>query len=97
MRRCDIPPGTCRHSWTTPCCKDCGDTACGSRCQNTPERCGCWSDKPPKQERERKVDPLQVVRLYGSGLTQAEIAGRLECNRKTVGKILHERGMTRHA
>jgi len=97
MRRCNIPPPSCRYPVTTPCCKDCRATGCPARCENDPRYCNCWSDKPPKQKRTRKVSTLQVAFLYGQvGLTQAEIAGQLGCARSTVCNILRELGVTKH-
>lgn len=93
MRRCNIQPSVCRHSRAAPCCKDCSEADCSSRCQNTPERCNCWEDKPPHKKRERKVDSLQVAWLYGQGLSQVKIAEWLGCDRKTVIAILHEMGV----
>ena len=96
MRRYNISPSSCPHIYTTPCCADCEDTGCASRCLNSPKWCNCWSDKPPRQKRERKVSSLTVVWLYEKGLTQVQIAERLECNRKTVAAILREMGVTSH-
>lgn len=93
MRKCNISPTSCRRRPETPCCKDCREAYCESRCKNDPERCKCWADKPPYKKRERKVGSLQVAWLYGQGMTQLEIARRLGCNRKTVGAILHEMGV----
>ncbi len=95
MKRCNIPPPSCRHSHAAPCCKDCQEADCPTRCMNDPERCRCWSDKPPRKRRERKVDSLQVAWLYSQGLTQVQIAEQLGCDRKTVGAILHEIGVSR--
>lgn len=96
MRRCKISPHSCRHRRTTPCCKDCQEPDCENRCRNDPARCGCWEDKPPRQKRERKFDPLLVAWLRGQGLSQAQIAQWLGCNRKTVARILHEMEASRH-
>lgn len=92
MRRCNIPPSSCRRRHSAPCCRDCREKGCSARCQNDPARCNCWADKPPRQKRERKVDSLQVAWLYGQGLTQAEVAERLGCSKNTVGAILREMG-----
>lgn len=97
MRRCKIPPTSCCHRHSAPCCKDCREKGCAARCQNDPRRCGCWEDKPPKRERKRKVSPLQVVGLYSAGRTQAEIAAQLGCCRNTVAAILREAGVGRDA
>ncbi len=95
MRRCNIPPSTCRHPHTTPCCKDCGDKTCKVRCQNDPELCCCWTDRPPRQKRERKFDGTQMLRLHAQGLSQTQIAQFLGCSRNTVGSALREMGVTR--
>lgn len=96
MRRCNIPPSSCRHPDRTPCCKDCREKGCPVRCQNDPARCGCWEDKPPRQKRTRKVDPLQVAWLYAQGLTQREIAAWLGCCKSRVSQVLREAGVTGH-
>lgn len=97
MRRCKIPPPSCCHSRSAPCCKDCQERDCSARCLNDPARCRCWEDKPPRGRGQHKVDALQVAYLYGqAGLTQAEIAERLGCSRHTVGAILREMGVGRH-
>lgn len=93
MRRCNIPPPSCRHRYSTPCCRDCREADCESRCLNDPARCYCWSDKPPRQKRERRVDTLQISWLYSQGLTQAQIAQWLGCSRQTVGAVLRELGV----
>ena len=95
MRRCNIPPSTCRHRYSSPCCKDCQEAYCENRCQNNPERCMCWADKPPRKKREHKVDSLRVAWYYTQGMNQEEIARRMGCHRHTVGTILHEMGVTR--
>lgn len=96
MKRCNIPPPSCRHPYMAPCCKDCAEKDCPNRCLNDPGRCSCWSDKPPRQKRERRIDSLQVVWLYSQGLTQQQIGDWLGCSRKTVAAILQEEGVGRH-
>lgn len=94
MRQCTIPPSSCCHPDSTPCCKDCQERGCPARCLNDPARCHCWEDKPPRKKRERKVSPLHVAYLYGqAGLTQAEIARQLGCSIKAVAAILREMGV----
>ena len=92
MKRCKIAVG-CKRA-DKPCCVDCPDKTCQSRCQNSPSRCNCCEEGPPPRQRERKVDSLQVAYLYGqAGLTQAEIARWLGCSRSTVCNILRELGV----
>ena len=95
MKTCKIAPSSCRHRYTTPCCKDCQEADCPVRCQNDPGICGCWADRPPRRKQKRKVDSLQAVWLHEQGLTQAEIAGQLGCCKNTVGTILREMGVSR--
>ncbi len=97
MKRCNIPPSSCQRRRAAPCCADCGKIGCPARCQNDPRYCNCWSDRPLKQKKARKVNTLQVAFLYGQvGLTQAEIAGQLGCSRSTVCNILREMGVAKH-
>lgn len=96
MRRCNIPPPSCRHKYAAPCCKDCREADCPTRCQNDPARCRCCSEGPPRKKRKRKTDSLKISWLYSQGLTQVQIAEMLGCNRKTVGAILREMGVISH-
>ena len=95
MRRCKIAPPGCKAPGK-PCCADCGDKTCQSRCWNTPQRCGCWEEGPPPRSRgarrgpPRQVDALKVAWLYSRGLSKAEIARRLGCHRNSVVRILRE-------
>ena len=80
-----------------PCCADCGDKTCEAKCQNKPERCGCWEEGPPPKPRAprgcyRKVDTLQIALLYGKGLSKAEIARYLGYARSTVFNALQRMG-----
>ena len=99
MRRCNIPPPSCKHRYSTPCCKDCKEAGCETRCQNDPARCHCWADRPPSQRKERpaRLDREAILRLYGLGLLQKEIAERLGCSRSSVSAVLHEMGGTNRA
>ena len=92
MRRCVIQPSSCRHKYAAPCCRECPETDCLSRCENTPERCRCWRDGPPTQPKERKtkLDRAEIVRLHKQGLLQREIAERLGCSTSGVSAVLRE-------
>lgn len=94
MRRCTIPPASCRHQYTTPCCRDCRDIECKSRCQNDPARCHCWEDQPSAKRRGRltKLDRVEISRLYDQGLLQRDIAERLGCSKSAVSAVLREKG-----
>lgn len=43
----------------------------------------------------RRIDRDELVRLYHEGVTQDEIAKRLNCTQSGVGKIVRELGLTR--
>lgn len=97
MRRCKIaPPGCIRFG--KPCCEDCPDLTCTSRCLNAPKRCGCREDAPdlsPGQcGRRPEVDLDEIVRLYHEGLLQYQIALRLKCSTSTVSAVLKKMGVT---
>ncbi len=87
MRRCKTAPPSCRQAGT-PCCKDCADKACKTRCQNSPDRCGCWENSPAPQHRKHRVDAARVACLSDKGLTQKQIAQRLGCSQQAVSLIL---------
>lgn len=97
MRRCKIPPASCRHKRSTPCCKDCHEADCKTRCQNDPAWCGCWEDKPPRKKRagqnKTKIDQDKIFRLHQQGLSQRQIAGRMGCCLTTVNNALREMGV----
>lgn len=90
MRRCNIPPASCVHRYTTPCCKDCHETACETRRQNDPARCKCWTDRAPAKPKDRatRLDAAEIIRLHDAGLLQREIAERLGCSRSGVSAVL---------
>lgn len=100
MRLCSIAPTTCRHRYSTPCCRDCREADCEGRCLNDPSRCGCWADKPPRQKmpdsHRGKIDREQIYRLRQQGLSQREIAERVGCCPTTVSNALHERGISQY-
>ena len=87
MRRCKIPTGCKRLD--TPCCVDCKDKTCSSRCQNLPQWCNCWEEAPPpRRGAHRRLDWDKVRQLREAGLSQAQIADRLNVHRSTVIRIL---------
>lgn len=96
MKHCKIPVG-CKLA-DKPCCADCEVWACEARCWNSPKRCGCWEEGPPKRKREghpqpRKVDGLKVALLYCQGMTRKEIARQLGCSAATVTRTLQKLGV----
>lgn len=101
MRRCCITPPSCRHQHASPCCKDCAEADCETRCRNDPDRCHCWTNKPPRQTAQGKpkpkVDREKIFRLHQQGLTQRDIAERIGCCRATVNNALHEKGVRKYA
>ncbi len=96
MRRCKIPTG-CKLP-SRPCCADCGDKTCAARCQNRPERCGCWTDeaKNPHRGGRRKVDPQELLNLHKQQLSQREIAQRMGCGKSTVNAALRKLEVKRY-
>lgn len=100
MRRCNIAPTTCRHGCAAPCCKDCREADCESRCLNDPSRCGCWADKPPRRKmpdwHRDKFDRDQIYRLHQQGLSQKKIAERMGCSTSTVSSALRERRISQY-
>lgn len=87
MRRCKIPTGCKRLD--TPCCVDCKDKTCLARCQNLPQWCNCWVEaQPPRRGAPRRLDWDKVRQLHEAGLSQAQIADRLNVHRHTVSRIL---------
>lgn len=96
MRWCKIAPGKCKRPGG-PCCKDCSNKTCRSRCLNDPKWCGCfWEDKPLPRKRGKKpsLDREKIVHLYKSGLRQYQIAARLGCSTSGVSAVLKEVGVT---
>lgn len=101
-RRCNIPPTSCAHKYAAPCCRDCAERKrCPAACQNHPDRCRCWSDKPGGSQargpRWRKVNPEQAVRLYQQGWSVARLAEKYACAPHTVEKYLKEAGVMKRA
>ncbi len=47
-RRCEIYE--CSRRPGSPCCADCDDKECPSRCLNGPERCRCCREDVPKSK-----------------------------------------------
>lgn len=88
MRRCKIPPTSCRRP-DKPCCADCPDKTCAARCENKPELCGCWTEAEPCGTPKR-FSWNEMARLRGLGLTQKEIAWRLGCAPQTVSVALRK-------
>lgn len=87
MRRCKIPVGCKRRD--TPCCVDCKDETCLARCQNLPQRCNCLAEEPPpRRGAPSKLDGNEVRQLREAGLSQAQIADRLNIHQHTVSRIL---------
>lgn len=72
MRQCRIA-GSCKILYH-PCCVDCKERACTNRCQNSPERCGCWdyfgpTQKAPSPLKGRtKINQEDLLRLHKQGL-----------------------------
>lgn len=98
MRRCKIAPNVCTQPGK-PCCSDCADKACQSRCLNNPKRCGCWEDSSELLPRKRGLKPTldrdEIVRLYKTGgLLQYQIALQLGYSTSGVSKVLREMGVT---
>lgn len=96
MRQCRI--ASCCKLAHHPCCADCKDKTCQVRCQNSPERCGCWEDYAPRTYRPRKskIDHQELLRLHGQGLTQREIAKKLGCAPSLVAYTLRKMGVSRY-
>ncbi len=97
MRLCRIAPPDCAHPGL-PCCKDCPDTACQSRCLNSPEWCRCCEEGPSirRSGRTSRLDRDKLLELNGQGLTLREIAGRLGCGVSTVCANLRKMGVKRY-
>ena len=95
MRRCKIPTGCKRLD--TPCCVDCKDKTCSSRCQNLPQWCNCWEEAPPpRRGSPSKLDGKTVRQLHEAGLSQAQIANRLNVHRHTVSRVLRRLEAEQH-
>ena len=95
MRICKISVPSCKRAGT-PCCADCPEKDCLSRCLNHPKRCGCWAENTPeKLHMGRAYDWNQMALLYEQGLTLAQIAARLKCKPHTVGNALKKMGVTK--
>lgn len=88
MRNCKTAEFICPRS-DKPCCADCGREGCSRRCENDPDRCGCWEDvEPPKRGTHRKFDWEEMARLRDQGMNAQAIAQRLGCARETVNSAL---------
>ncbi len=103
MRQCRI--ASCCKLAHHPCCVDCKNRACESRCMNSPERCGCCENNyaprrkaapPAKHSYTGKIDREELLRLNNLGLRQREIAPRLGCSASRVSAILRDMGVRRY-
>lgn len=95
MRRCKI--AACCPLAHHPCCADCKDKTCQTRCWNSPERCKCWEEWTPiRAPRKSKVDVELLLALHDQGLLQRDIADRLGCSTSTVSSVLRKQGVKRY-
>lgn len=100
MRHCKIAPPSCTRPGA-PCCADCKDKACPSRCLNNPGHCGCWEGAPPVRlsggkKRTSQLRTDKMLELHKQGLLQREIAQRMGCSVSTVSAALRKMGVKRY-
>lgn len=92
----------CRVMGDSICCAHCENRGkCLNRCENHPDRCGCWQDteKPRRKAKpHHRFDPEEIVTLYQQGQDCDQIAEKLGCARSTVILTLRKAGvLTRRA